>query len=80
MYEPLRTNKTRNFKYGLKDYKNEKMAFHNVKFQDSNYTGAGGPYTKGLNIVVFGFDAHKYFYRKYDNEEFHEFCHYIKED
>ena len=83
VYEPMRCNKTRNFKYGIQDYYNAKLAFHNVKFHDSNFTDANGdvvPYTKGLNVMVYGFNATKFFYRKYDNEEYHEFDHYIKDD
>ena len=58
-------------------FKNHNIAL--VKFEDVNATG-GIPITKGVNVVVFGFNATKFFYRKYDNEEYHEFDHYIKDD
>jgi len=28
----------------------------------------------GLNILLYGAPAHEYFYGKFDNEYFHEFC------
>lgn len=43
--------------------------FNNTKMHFFDYNG--------WNILVYGEDAHEFFYDKYNNEEYHEFCNVI---
>lgn len=47
--------------YETKDFVNEMFFYPNVE--------------DAFNILIYGNDAHQYFFGKYNNEEFHEFCH-----
>ena len=46
------------YRFSKRLFKNEKMVFFDVN---------------GMNVVVYGVNAHKSFYAMWDNEEYHEF-------